>query len=115
MIFAIVAPMTSRPQSPAGHGKLAFGEKLLIVDGVLVKRGELHETGMHGPGHGVGLRIVLAGAFAESGGCRRKLVPESVEIDALSTGHESLHVRPTEAKVRQQRVLEDFLSRPDAG
>src|SRR5260370_25440608 len=58
---------------------------------------------------------MLASGFAESDRVRRKLVPESVEIDAFSTVHQSLHVWSTEAKVPEQWIFEDLFPWPDAG
>ncbi|MCY1170511.1 hypothetical protein D9M73_105860 [compost metagenome] len=44
-----------------------------------------------------------------------KVVPEAVEINPLAACDEPLHVRATEAEMPQQRVLEDFLPRANAG
>src|SRR5438128_2475141 len=63
----------------------------------------------------VELRIVPAGSFVELLRIGRELVPEAVQVDALATGHQALHVRPAEAEVPEQGVLEDLLPRPDAG
>src|SRR5712671_1787087 len=70
---------------------------------------------MHCARHRVELGIMRARRFAEARRGRRKLVPEAIEIDTLSAGHQPLHVRPAEAKVPEQRVFEDLLPRSDSG
>src|SRR5437764_7478860 len=67
--------------------------------------------------HSTGLRIqpsvVFAGAFAEYLGISRKLVPEAIEINALASGNQPLHVGATKPEMPQKRVLEYFFPRPD--
>src|SRR5882724_10855442 len=55
-----------------------------------------------------------AGRFAKPARVRGKLVPKSIKIDALAPGDEALHVGAAESEVPKERVLEDFLPRPDA-
>src|SRR5262249_52936196 len=84
-------------QSWHQHGEFTFGKKVLVVEGILVKGGKLHEPGMHGARHGVETRVMIASVFAEPAGRGRELVPETVEINALAPGDETLHVRAAEA------------------
>jgi hypothetical protein len=58
---------------------------------------------------------VLTRGFAEARRCRRELVPEPIEVDALATFDQPFHVGPAKAEVPEQRVLEDLLPWPDAG
>ena len=98
------------------HGQLALaGEEGAVVGRILIEGRELREAGMHGAGQGVELGVVLARGLRECGRGRRKLVPEAVEIDALAPRDQPLHVRSAEAEVPEQRVLQDFLPRTDAG
>ena len=53
-------------------------------------------------------------SFAERARIGGELVPEAIEIDALAPGDQPLHVRPAEAEMPQQRVLEDLVPRADA-
>src|SRR5262245_61942749 len=70
---------------------------------------------MHRARQRVELGVVLARRFAETRRCRRELVPEPVEIDALATLDQSFHVRPAKAEMPEQRIFEDFIPWPDAG
>jgi hypothetical protein len=48
MIFAMVVPNDfSPPIASTGMESLPLARNLLVVASILVKRGELHETGMH--------------------------------------------------------------------
>ena len=58
---------------------------------------------------------MLSRSFVEMLRISRELIPEAVEIDALATGDEPLHVRPAKAEVPQQRVLENLFPWPDSG
>src|SRR5262245_15534761 len=102
-------------QSEYRHGEFTFGKKVLVVDGILVKCGKLHEPGMHSALHGVPTRITIASVFAEPAGRGRELVPETVEINAFAAGDEALHVRTAKAKMPEQRVFEDFFPWSDTG
>ena len=52
---------------------------------------------------------MIARHLGEAARRRGELVPEAIEIDALAAGDEALHVRPTESKVPQQRILENLV------
>ena len=98
------------------HGELALlGKEGLVVERILIEGGELREAGMHGAGQGIEFGVMLARGLGEGRGRGGKLVPEAVEIDALAPGDQPLHVRSAKAEVPQQRVLQDFLPRADAG
>ena len=43
-----------------------------------------------------------------------ELVPEAVEINALATSHQALHVGPAEAEMPEQRILQNVVPWPDA-
>src|SRR5215218_5832466 len=64
---------------------------------------------MHRAGKGIELCIVLSRGLSEPARRGRKLIPEPVEVDPLAPSNEALHVRPAEAEVPKQRVLEDLL------
>ena len=114
MIFAMVVPNDFSPPIASTGMAACPWPGIAVVAGVLVEGGELHEAGMHRARHRVELGIVRARRFAEARRGRGKLVPEAIEIDALAACHQPLHVRPAEAEVPEQRVLEDLLPRPDA-
>jgi hypothetical protein len=44
-----------------------------------------------------------------------ELVPKAVEINALATRHQALHVGPAEAEMPEQRILQNFVPWPYAG
>src|SRR5262245_39711936 len=69
---------------------------------------------MHRARQRVEFGVVLAGGFAEAAGRGRKFVPEAIEVDALATGDQPLHVRAAKAEVPKQGILEDFFPWPDA-
>src|SRR5262245_25884453 len=55
-------------QSEHRHGEFTFGKKVLVVEGILVKGGKLHEPGMHGARHGIQTRVMVPNVFAEPAG-----------------------------------------------
>src|SRR5262245_62790813 len=69
---------------------------------------------MHGARQGIELRVVITGILAEPARRRGELVPEAIEVDALAAGDEAFHVGTAEAKMPEQRVLQDVLPRSDA-
>src|SRR5215470_3884372 len=70
---------------------------------------------MHGARKGVELGVVLACSLAEPARSGRKLVPEAIEIDALTSRDQALHVGPAKTEMPEQRVFKDLLPWPDAG
>ena len=78
------------------HRQLALGKQCLIVERVLIERGELRKAGMHGAGPGVQLGVMLPRRFVELLRIGREFVPEAIEIDALATCNQPLGIRASE-------------------
>src|SRR5262245_10745801 len=78
------------------HFQSRTHQERAVVDRVLVERGELRKARMHRTWKRIESRIVLACRFTEAIGRGGELVPEPIEIDALTPGNKPLHVRPSE-------------------
>ena len=99
---AMVAPNErSPPIASTGILKQPRATNDAVVDGILVERRELREAGPHCSGPRVELRVVAPRCFGKARGIRREFEPETVEIDALTPGHQPFHVRAAEAEVPQ--------------
>jgi hypothetical protein len=66
------------------HRQLRLHRLQVIGPVLLVDRQELGERGMHRAGPGVDLGVVAAGRFVDLRRVAGELVPEAVEVDALT-------------------------------
>src|ERR1700722_12830330 len=71
------------------HAQFTFCNKRFVVDGILIKRFELFEAGMHCTGACIDGCVVLAGCLVEQLRVGSKLVPESVQVDSFTTFDEA--------------------------
>src|SRR3954467_13092062 len=70
---------------------------------------------MHRARAGIEFGVVFACRFREMLRGRRELIPEPVEVDALATFDQPLHVGTAEAKMPEQRTLQNFIPWTDTG
>lgn len=73
-----------------------------IVRSVLIEGGELGESGVHGTRASVKRRVVNARRFIEARRIGGEVVPEAIEIDPLTAGHQPFHAWTAEAEMPQQ-------------
>src|SRR4051812_29512562 len=95
------------------HLELAAREEGPVVDRVLIEGMELLEAGMHRAGPGIERGIMAPRRLGEPRRIGRKFIPEAIEIDAFAPGDQPLHVRPAEAEMPEQGILQYLLPRPD--
>src|SRR5215469_16588040 len=72
--------------------KLALGAKGPVVHAILRESLELLECVMHGVRSGIEAGVMNTRSYIDAFGMRRKLVIETIEIDALAPGHQPLLV-----------------------
>src|SRR5258707_8041662 len=77
------------------HGELR-GHRRHVFLSILPDGAKLSESRMHRAWQGVELSIVLPRRLVDLRRIAGELIPETVEIDTLTSRHETLHVRPAE-------------------
>src|SRR3984885_2804688 len=82
--------------------------KDLIVLGILRERGKLCEPGSHPSWLCVGCCEEVSGGFVRFPRIGRKIVPNSVEVDAFTSLHEPLCIGPVKVEVPDAGILQNF-------
>src|SRR3546814_7729181 len=72
-------------------------------------------AGTHRAGHRIELRIMRARRFGETRRRGGEFIPEPIEVDSLPASDQSLHVRPAEAEMPEQRALQYLFPRTQIG
>src|SRR5580765_5067560 len=70
---------------------------------------------MHRAGSRVDPGVMATGRFVDLRRVARELVPETVEVDALAAGDQTLGVRAAEVEVPQRGQAHNLIPRRDAG
>src|SRR4051812_42882903 len=97
------------PDCQHRHLQSAVTDGCLVIEHILIERRELGKTRMHPTRFCVKVRIMSAGSLVEPGRVGGKVIPEPIEIDALTALNQPLHVGSTESEVPQQRALENIV------
>ena len=90
------------------HFELAAGQKRLVIDGVLREGAKLREARAHRPRHRIERRVVLTLLLVEAFRIALELIPEAVEVDALTTLDQAFHIGAAEAKLPHARIFLDL-------
>src|SRR5258707_2201795 len=85
------------------HGELRTHGHHVVLR-ILPDGAKLSESRMHCAWQGVELGIVLPCHLVDLRRITGELIPKAVEIDALSSRHQTLHVRPAEIELPEQRA-----------
>src|SRR4051812_29149186 len=93
------------------HLQLALRKEPPVVGRILAERPELGKARSHCAGLRIERRIMLTLRFIKPLRFPGKFVPEAVEIDALASGDQALHVLTPEAEVPHGGVLCDLIPR----
>ena len=96
------------------HGELR-GHRRQVFLSILPDGAKLSESRMHRAWQGVELGIVLPRRLVDLRRIAGELIPETVEIDTLTSRHETLHVRPAEIEMPEQRAAHDLVPRRNSG
>src|ERR1700689_3577592 len=113
MITAWSGPKDFSPPT-ANTGIVSFlARENFIVPCILGKRCELCKSSPHSPWLRVSGGKEISGRFVRFGGIAREVIPNSIEVDALTPSHEPFCIRTMKIEMPDSRVQQNLLPRLD--